>query len=208
MMTRSQESLAASLLEIGAIRFGAFRLKLHDTQPSAPLSPIYVDLRLLRSFPRAMRLALDVYSELAASLSFDCYADVPTAATPLVGALAFLNQVPMISPRLDKKAHGTGTAIDGCFQPGTVALVIDDLITRADSKLQAIHVLETNGLRVRDIIVLVDREQGGMDELKQRGYVGHAALKLSALLNYYSEKHSISEEDYRRTVQYLGTAGR
>jgi len=202
-MTEKQEALASSLLEIGAIRFGAFRLKLHDTHPDAPLSPIYVDLRLLRSFPSAMRVALDVYSELIAHLQFDCYADVPTAATPLVGALAFSNHVPMISPRLDKKIHGTGTAVDGCAEPGSVALVIDDLITRADSKLQAIEVLEDHDLKVKDVVVLVDREQGGMTELEHKGYAGHAALRLTEVLDYYHEKGAISTENYQRTVQYL-----
>ena len=203
MMTNSQEALARTLLQIGAIRFGAFRLKLHDFQPDAPLSPIYLDLRLLRSFPTAMKIAVEVYSEVTALLKFDCYADVPTAATPLVGALAFANQVPMISPRLEKKAHGTGTAVDGYARPECIAVLIDDLITRADSKLQAIEVLEGHGVRVRDVVVLVDREQGGMAELERRGYEGHAALRLSAMLDYYYKEHSISTEDYERTVQYL-----
>lgn len=204
MLSDKQRALAAKLIDIGAVKFGNFRLKMHEKNPSAPLSPIYIDLRLLRSFPEAFKAAIDAYSEMAGSLVFDCFADVPTAGTPLAAALAFVNRRPMISPRLDQKTHGTASKIDGAFKAGQIALVIDDLITDASSKLQAVQVLEQNGIHVRDVIVLIDREQGGLAELASRGYVGHAALKLSELLKFYLAEGRISQADYDRTLTYLG----
>ena len=53
-LTPKQRAFADGLLASGAVKFGAFRLKLHETQPDAPLSPMYVDLRVLRSFPDAL----------------------------------------------------------------------------------------------------------------------------------------------------------
>jgi uridine monophosphate synthetase len=207
MLTETQRTLALALLRVSAVKFGAFRLKMHEKNPDAPLSPIYIDLRLVRSCPKAMGVAADVYRELASGLRFDLYADVPTAATPLVAVLSFLSGVPMISPRLDRKSHGTGAPIDGTFEHGQVALLVDDLITRADSKLEAIGVLEAAGLVVRDVMVLVDRQQGGADELQRRGYTLHAALQMQSLLSFYRDEGRISAEDYARTIQYFRGQG-
>jgi orotate phosphoribosyltransferase len=203
MLTERQRTLADMLLDVNAIQFGAFKLKLHDKHPEAPLSPIYINLRTLRSNVKAMHIASDAYAELASGLIFDCYADVPTAATPLVAVLASITGRPMISPSLEQKSHGTGARIDGVYSKGNTALLIDDLITRAESKLEAIRVLESAGLTVRNVIVLVDREQGGIQELRNRGYDCRAALPLSELLENYKSTGRITNDDYLRTKHYL-----
>lgn len=203
MLTDKKKRLALQLFEIGAIKFGAFKLKLHEKKPDAPLSPIYIDLRLLRSFPDVMNSAVEVYRELIVGLKFDIYADVPTAATPIVAVLSHLTRVPMISPRKEEKEHGIKRPIDGVFKEGQVALLIDDLITRADSKLEAISVLEENGLKSSDVVVLMDWEQGGVEELNKRGYSCHTAFKLKELLKFYVDSRKISQEQYGKTMNYL-----
>ena len=106
-LTPKQRAFADALLTSGAVKFGAFRLKLHETQPDAPLSPIYVDLRVLRSFPDALDTAVAALAEMidARELRFTRYADIPMAATPLVAVLSHLTRVPMITPR-EAKTHG------------------------------------------------------------------------------------------------------
>lgn len=203
MLTEAKKALALGLFDIGAIRFGQFRLKLHEKNPNAPLSPIYIDLRTLRSFPDVMDSAIKVYTELTSGRKFDCYADVPTAATPIVAILSHNTRIPMISPRKDEKKHGIKGPIDGTFREGQVALLVDDLITLADSKLEAISALEENGLKVHDVVVLVDREQGGVRELKKRGYSCHVAFKLKELLKFYLEMAKITRDQYERTITYL-----
>lgn len=203
MLNDAKKELALGLIEIGAIKFGAFRLKLHDTNPSAPLSPIYVDLRMLRSFPKVMDSAIRVYREMIDGLKFDIYADVPTAATPIVAILSHETRVPMVSPRKEEKEHGIKRPIDGQFQQGEVALLVDDLITKADSKIEAISVLEENGLKVHDVVVLVDREQGGVQELEKRGYSSHVAFGLKELLDFYLSSGKIDQEQYAKTTTYL-----
>jgi len=204
-MTEKQRALADALLACGAVQFGAFRLKLHETQPNAPLSPIYVNLRVLRSYPDALDIAVAALEELIASrgLVFARYADIPMAATPLVAVLSHTTRVPMITPR-EPKTHGLSGTIDGAFSPGEVVLVIDDLVTHADSKIEAICVLEANGLVVRDVAVLVDREQGGSAQLAAAGYVLHAAVRLSQLLDYWQASCDIDEATYTRVREYLG----
>jgi uridine monophosphate synthetase len=202
-MNETEKKAALDLFDCGAVKFGEFRLKLHDAMPDAPISPIYIDLRLIRSFPNVMTSVIAVYQEMMEDLSYDIIADVPTAATPIVAILSHILKRPMISPRKDEKKHGIKRAIDGVFHEGEVALVVDDLITHAESKLQAISVLEENHLIVRDVVVLIDREQGGVEELKKRGYVCHIGFRLGELLKTYLDSDKIDTSEFERTLAYL-----
>lgn len=208
-LTLAQRAFADGLLASGAVKFGAFRLKLHETQPDAPLSPMYVDLRTLRSFPDALDAAVATLRELIAArgMRFDCYADVPMAATPLVAVLSHLTRVPMITPR-EAKTHGAGGTINGAFIPGETALVIDDVVTHAESKIEAIKVLEANGLVVRDVVVLVDREQGGPAAIAAAGYTLHAAVTISQLLDYWRATGGVTADAYDRVKMYFAASRR
>lgn len=209
MLTEAKKALASGLFDIGAVKFGEFRLKLHEKNPDAPLSPIYIDLRILRSFPDVIDAAVDVYLEMIKGLEFDLLADVPTAATPIVALLSHHTRVPMISPRSDVKSHGTGRTIDGVYKEGQTACLVDDLITRADSKIESAKVLSENGLHVKDIAVLVDREQGGVQAVGEVGITCHVAFGLKELLRVFLEDNKIGAEQYERTVAYLmDSAGR
>jgi orotate phosphoribosyltransferase len=203
-LTPKQQLFADGLIDAGAVRFGAFRLKLHEAQPDAPLSPIYVNLRVLRSFPDALDAAVLALAELLADqgIHADRYADIPMGATPLVAVLTHLTRVPMITPRAPK-THGLTGTIDGAFAPGETALLIDDLVTHAESKLEAAHVLEANGLVVRDVAVLVDREQGATAQLAAAGYTLHAATRLTQLLSYFRRIGRLDDERYAEVTAYL-----
>lgn len=204
--------LALQLLETEAIRRKhqssdgeGFRLKLHDKYPDAPLSPIYVDLRRLRSFPDTMDLVIYAFLRLIQNLKFDVLADVPTAATVFAAILSHQLRLPMVTPR-EPKTHGAGGNIDGHVTPGQTALLIDDLITKADSKLEAIRTLEARELHVRDIAVLIDREQGGTRALQRAGYALHAAFTLRELLDFYVREGLMSRGEYEEIQTYLANA--
>jgi len=204
-LTDAQERLSAQLFDIGAIKFGDFRLKLHDKNPEAPLSPVYIDLRVLRRFPEAKAAAVDVYQELVQPLRFDLLADIPTAATPLVSSLSDRLDVGMVTPRTDAKGHGTGTKIDGLLDSdkGRTAVLIDDLVTRADSKLEAVGILTSQGVAVKDIVVLIDREQGGKEQLATAGFDLHSALTMGQMLDLYARTGKISQVAYQDTNERL-----
>jgi len=150
-----------------------------------------------------MDSTVEVYKNLANDIEFDILADIPMAATPIVAILSHISRIPMITPRVDEKEHGIKRRIDGVFKQGQRVLVIDDLITLADSKLATIKILEDNGLRVSDVLVLIDREQGGVEALKKHGISCHSAFKLRSLLDFYLEERKISPEQYQKTVKYL-----
>jgi uridine monophosphate synthetase len=201
-----KQRFAEDLFEIGAIKFGAFRLKLHEKNPDAPLSPIYLDLRLLQSYPKILKGAAIILMNIADSegIEFDLFAGVPTAAIPLVTTLSQETSIPMITPR-EAKTHGSGATIDGAYKPGQRVLLVDGLITKADSKIAAIKTLEANDLIVHDVIVLVDREQGGAKQLQESGYRLWAALTLSELLNFYLATKRINQTKHEEVKDYLVT---
>ena len=205
MITGIRKELANGLFYGGAVKFGAFALKLHEKQPDAPLSPIYIDLRIIRSLPEVLDSAAYTYQFLISELDIkpDYYVDVPTSITPVVAVMSARFGKPMISPRMDTKTHGLTRSIDGIFEKGKTALLIDDLITTADSKLEVISILEENGLVVHHVVVLVDREQGGAQKLRELGYNCHAVFTLSELLNFYAQTGLIDRDTCGRVAAYL-----
>jgi len=194
--------LADLLMQIGAIQFGAFKLKLHETNPDAPLSPIYINLRRLRGSPETMDMVAKVFKEMLEGLDCDLIADIPHSISPVVAVLSHKTRISMVTPRLPKD-RGTGATVEGIFRSGQTVVVFDDLITKADSKLEAIRVLEEKGLEVSDVVVLVDREQGGAKELDERGYELHAAVTLTELLKYYVDTEQIDQAKYGEVIAYL-----
>jgi orotate phosphoribosyltransferase len=170
------EAFALTLYDIGAVQLGKF--KLH----SGRRSRIYLDLRLLVSHPHALRQAVYVYRSVLDGLQFDLLAATPLAGLPLGTALCLDLEIPLIYPRKTAKSYGTGKEIEGIWKVGQTAIVVDDLITSGDSILQAIVALKAAGLHIRDAVVLIDREQGGIETLHEHGYHLHAAMTLSHLL--------------------------
>jgi uridine monophosphate synthetase len=203
LMDELRKKVATGLFTAGAIKFGSFRLKLHDKYPNAPLSPFYIDIRIIRSFPDLIEIVTDLYFELLSTFAFDLLADVPTAATPIVAVLSYKTKIPIISPRLDTKTHGFVSEIDGRYNPEQKVVLVDDVITLAESKLSAIAVLEKSGLLVQGVVVLIDREQGGMEELRGRGYTCRAAYTITELLFFYHQAGMLNIHIYNSCIDYL-----
>ncbi|MDO8471370.1 MAG: hypothetical protein Q7S49_02070 [bacterium] len=179
-----------------------FRLKLHESQPDAPLSPYYIDLRALRSHPTTAKItAVDLFEEMIDGFAYDVFADVPTAITPVVSSLSDRLETPMVTPRATK-GHGSGGNIDGAWFEEDIALLFDDLVTGAHSKIEAARVLRAGGIEVRHVFVLLDREQGGNAQLKTEDLALHAAFTISELLRLYHEEGTISPDLYEEIQAY------
>jgi uridine monophosphate synthetase len=174
------QTLAGDLFDIGCVKFGQFKLK------SGLLSPIYIDLRLLVSHPAVLRRVGQAMAALIAQtqpvLAFDRLAAIPYAGLPIGVAVALETGRPLIYPRKEAKDYGTAKLIEGDYRAGETALLVDDLITKGTSKIESLKPLTDAGLQVKDVLVLIDREQGGGAELATYGVRLHAVFTLSAML--------------------------
>jgi uridine monophosphate synthetase len=192
--TPPHADLMRELYEMGCIQFGDFRLA------SGKQSPIYIDLRRISSRPLLLQLAADAYAGLLAPLAYDQLAAVPYAALTLGTAVALTTGSPLIYPRKEVKEYGTGKTIEGVFKAGQRAVIIEDLITSGGSILKAIEALEAADLIVSDVVVLIDREQGGRELLAAKGYRLHAALKLSEILAHLRHAGRISAKAFEKVT--------
>ncbi|GAB4475827.1 MAG: orotate phosphoribosyltransferase [Anaerolineae bacterium] len=196
-MMIEKEALIVGLYDLGAVQFGEFRLK------SGEKSPVYLDLRLLVSRPGLLRRVARAMRGYAETLRFDRLTAIPMSGLPIGVALSLEMDCPLIYPRSDVKQHGTGRYIEGLYRPGETLLLIDDVISLGDSKLEAIRLLEALRLKVTDMLVVVDRNMGGALELARQGYRVHALLSLQEILDRLLDLRRISLEQHSLVNTWL-----
>jgi orotate phosphoribosyltransferase len=196
--------LAKELWDIGAIQFGDYNIgrTLH--------SPVYANLRLLISRPSILgRIARVMKEETETLLSmlhpqvspFSLVAGVPFGGLHLATAFSLATKVPMIY--LHPTKDGTSQVIEGNYVSGQTVMIIDDLITGGTSIVETAQHLREAGLVVKDAIVLLDRRHGGRERLKHHNVHLIPMLDMETMLNYLMSHGKISEEWYRKSLDYL-----
>ena len=198
--------LAQTLYDLGGVQFGNFTVS-----ESAVSSPVFVNPKVLISNPTALRVASKLMQQeinLAQSLRrprvhpFAVVAGVPVGGLLLASAYSLETNIPLIYARI--RPEGTGKrGIEGRFNIDDTALIIDDLITRGSSILETAELLQESGLKVKDVIVLIDREHGAAERLRRHGYNLMSILKLDVMLTHYKSRGLISEETYNACAEYL-----
>jgi len=205
-MTQSQDNnlwLAELLWRLGAVQFGEFTLGR-----TAVRSPIYLNPRKLIGHPGAMRRAADViHAEIKALqvmrhpqvAPFDLVAGVPLGGLHLATAYSLETDVPMVYLHPGREE----VAVEGVYEPGQTALIMDDLVTGGGSIAATAEKLREAGLLVRDAFVLIDRQQGARERLRAEGINLRAALNLQVILNHLWSNGFLEEDWYKRSVAYL-----
>ncbi len=227
-MTKLQKETARRIFEKGAFQFGAFKLKLHEKNPDAPLSPFYINLRD-KNNPKPGPLDEGDYLligrcilEVIASRKdegdksvFSAIAGIPRAADPIVDAMMQLEEMTDINQgdfrilRLTKEEGGDKRRIVPMpgfeYKKGERVILVDDLVTKADTKLEAIRAVESQGVKVVGLVVLVDRQQGGKEKVEKAGYKIWIAFTIRELLDFYLEEGLVDQVKYDEAINYIST---
>ena len=199
-MIDDKERLILKLHEIGSIKFGEFTLK------SGKVSPYYLDLRFLVSYPDILRLVILEYAKILKNLEYDIIVGIPYTGIPIATALALELNQPMIFTRKEAKEYGTKKIIEGIYKKDQKAVIIDDVISDGASKFMVIEPLEAEGLVVRDVVILVDRGQGGPDIVRNKGYNCHCISDIHDILSILQKHNKIDDNLVERSKEFMASS--
>ena len=191
------KELYNKIFDAGCIKFGEFKLK------SGIMSPVYCDFRGLISKPELLAEVGKALAERAKAIGCDRVCGIPYAGLPLGVAAAMMGNIPLIYPRKEAKSYGTKKLIEGAFDEGDKVLVIDDIVTDGASKIEAIAPLVECGVKVTDILIILDREQGGDKILANAGYKLHSLGKLSEVLDCLVECGKVAPEMKDKVAKFI-----
>ena len=183
--------------QLGIIKFGRFTLK------SGIESPFYVDLRPLASDPKILKRLANYLLDMLPLDNFDLICGVPYAALPMATAMSLESYLPLIIKRKEAKEYGTKKMIEGIFQKGQNCLLVEDVITSGKSLLETIPEIENEGISVSDIVVVLDRQQGGKEMLESKGYRVHTLFTISEVCTILKEENHLSDDEVARIDDFL-----
>lgn len=210
MQRRNQEAenlwLARALWDLRAVRFGDFTLGRSTVH-----SPVYVNVRRIISRPRVLKRAARVMAqELAADQGrlhprfqpFQLVAGIPFGGLHIATAFSLATSTPMIYVH-SRQDNSRSNVLEGTYEPDQPVLLLDDLVTTGGSVLETAGVLREEGLRVHDVMVLVDRGVGATARLRHQGYSLYSVLTLEVMLNYYLSIGRIDQALHKKCCAFI-----
>lgn len=168
MADRSE--MRARLLQLIAERSVRYSPGKPFTLASGALSEFYIDARIVTWDPEAKPLIGALVFDALAGRA-DAIGGLTLGADPIAGAVAYYSQtvaapVRAFTVRKQAKTHGMGRAIEGSIRPGDRVAVVDDVVTTGASTIEAVERVRAAGHPITTVVILVDREEGGLDRVR------------------------------------------
>ena len=194
--------IAGALFGSGCLKFGSFRVK------SGALSLYYIDLSCLLSSPRDFRCVADAAADEIKRVMVidrvDKLASIELKGALLLPSIACRLNLPSVVVRKAEKKYGaTGRIAGGKVVNEEYILFFDDVVTDGMSKVEGVKPLEKFGARVETVMVVVDREQGGRENIEKFGYKFRALVTISELVRCLLQSSCISEEQADAVLNYV-----
>jgi len=193
--------MAKILTNIDALEFGLFKLS------SGKVTPYYVDLRIVPSFPDAFEDICEFYIQIITqqigTKNFDRITGIPVAGIPFASQVAFMLKKPFLYVRKGAKLHGRERRVDGILVSGDKVLLIDDLVTTGLTLKTAAEAVRAEGGVVTDAVAFLDREEGGKDLLEKNGIKLHALLKITEIAKTLYDMGTIDEESFKTIMKQV-----
>jgi len=189
------------LIKNNAIKFGDYILT------SGKRSPYYIDLRQTISSPITMdwianSLTRIVLNEIGKD-KIDKILGVPTAGVPFATMVSQKLGIPLIYYRQARKEHGVRKKVEGMLERNDRILIVDDLITTGESVIEASEVVRDQGGIVNEMVVLLDREQGGQENLRKARIEPPLLFKISDAMTWLNCVNLIGADIYETIKQYI-----
>ena len=204
-MSNTTDRVADALYSSGCLKFGSFKIK------SGVTSPYYIDLARLLSKPKHFCTIAEVATEhirqIMISEQIDKLASIELKGALIVPSIACQLNLPVIIVRKESKAYGvTGRIAGADVVKGDNILFFDDVISEGLSKIEGIKPLQELGGNVKHLLVVVNREQGGKENLEKLGFKVHALAKVSELVNSLFQSARISKLQHQEVIDYVRTS--
>lgn len=197
------DELCRELIKINAIKFGQFKLK------SGMIAPIYFDFRHIISYPSIMKMVAEEMWELVKDKyekkEFTHICGVPFTALPIASSISILKNVPMLMKRKEAKTYGTGALVEGIYTRETKCLIIEDVITTGLSVYETAKALNDLNIKTNDVIVLLDRKQGGLINLEKSGIRVHKLMDIQVFLTKALSMKLITNENYNESMNFVNS---
>jgi len=189
------------LIKNNAIKFGDYILA------SGKKSPYYIDLRQTISSPITMDWIANAFTRIILNEigrdRIDKILGVPTAGVPFATVVSQKLSLPLIYYRQARKEHGVRKKVEGTLERNDRVLIVDDLITTGESVIEAAEVVRDQGGVVNELVVLLDREQGGQQRLRSSRIEPHVLFKISNAMTWLHQVSLISDEIYQMVREYI-----
>jgi orotate phosphoribosyltransferase len=146
-------------------------------------SRYYLDKYRFETRPELLRPLGEAIAEAAREIEPDAVrlAGPELGAVPLTTAAALASGLPFLIVRKEAKAYGTGNRLEGAFEEGELACLVEDVVTSGGAAVESVEALREAGIDVRHAVCVVDREEGGADALARVGVRLEPLFRLSEL---------------------------
>ncbi|WP_461830124.1 orotate phosphoribosyltransferase [Aquifex sp.] len=154
---------------------------------SGKLSRYYIDLKQITFDPEGVYLVGKVMYELVREFNPDACGGLTLGADPIAYSITFVslmdgNPIKPFVVRKEPKSHGMGRQIEGLLKEGEKVAILEDVVTTGGSALKAVKACRDYGLEILGVFAVVDREEGGKENLEKEGIPLYSVFKLSELL--------------------------